>query len=374
MTIVYGLLGLGFLVFWHELGHYIASNLCGVKVEAFSVGMGPVLLHKKSKKSGTDWRLSLIPFGGYCAMKGEKDYQAALDLGLTEIRGEKDSFYGIHPLKRLLIAFAGPFANLIFGLLAFFLIALVGYTYYSAGTKVRMADEVYEGIESPAHQAGMETGDKILSINGNEMEDFSSIAKFVSTHPDEDLIFLVERENQAEPILITVHSVLDKESGAGKIGIVSDPNSVEIKEKVPKGFFPSIAEAFSETGELIGLTIKSIGILFKGVKVTNAVSGPARITSMLGSTIKAGFTEGFRSGIVYTLDFLALISISLFITNLLPVPVLDGGLIIFSFVEWITRKKLSPKFLYRIQIVGIIFIALLMVLAIGSDILYFFKK
>ena len=131
MSILWGIIGLGFLVFFHETGHFIAARIFGVKVNAFSIGMGPVLLHKTIK--GTDYRISLIPLGGYCSMNGEKDFQKAIEENLETIPAEKDSFYGIHPLKRLLIAFAGPFANYLFSFLAFTVIALIGYTYYSAG-------------------------------------------------------------------------------------------------------------------------------------------------------------------------------------------------------------------------------------------------
>ena len=103
LTILYGILGLGLIVLIHETGHLIAARICGVKVEAFSVGMGPILLHKTIKD--TDYRLSLIPLGGYCEMKGEKAFSEALDSNAKEITGEPDSLYGVHPLKRAFIAF-----------------------------------------------------------------------------------------------------------------------------------------------------------------------------------------------------------------------------------------------------------------------------
>ena len=112
MKWLYGLLCLFFLIIFHEFGHFIAAKLFGVKVESFSVGFGPVLLHKKIR--GTDYRLSLIPLGGYCGLKGEKDFQNAIENGLSEIVGEPDSLYGIHPFKRALIGFFGPFFNFIF--------------------------------------------------------------------------------------------------------------------------------------------------------------------------------------------------------------------------------------------------------------------
>lgn len=370
MTIIIGILGLGFLVFFHELGHFSAARIFGVKVEAFSVGMGPILLHHKIKD--TDYRLSLIPLGGYCSMKGEKDFTDAIEKNLREIDGEPDSFYGVHPFKRLLIAFAGPFFNFLFGFIAYTIIALMGYTYYSAGTKVSMADEVYTDMSSVAHKSGMMTGDAILSINSKKMEDFSQIAIYVSSHPDEDLDFEVERNGEILHFL--VHSELDKETGSGKVGIVSNPESI-IERTYPKhSFFSALAEGFKQSFNLINLTFKGIGTLFKGVNITNTVSGPARITSMLGSTIKQGFSAGIHEGIVSSLEFLAIISISLFITNLLPIPILDGGLILFALIECIIRKKLNPKFLYYIQFVGIAFLAFMLILAVTGDFMYFFKK
>ncbi len=370
MTFLIGIIGLGFLVFFHELGHFLCAKSFGVKVESFSVGMGPILFHKTF--GGTDYRISLIPLGGYCAMKGEKDFQKAIENNLSEIEGSSDSFYGIHPLKRLLIAFAGPFANVLLAFIAFFTVALTGYTYYSAGCRVSMADEKYPELASRAHEAGMMTGDEILSINGQKMNDFSEIAIFISTHGGEDVA--VEFLRNGETRQVTVKVDIDKENGSGKIGIVSDPTSVAAREyprhTVPEAF----AEGFSRCGETVMLTFKGISTLFKGINVMNAVSGPARITEMLGSTVSEGFSMDMRTGIVATLEFLALISISLFLTNLLPIPVLDGALILFAFAEFMSGRKINPKILYYIQFVGIAIIACLTIFALTGDFIYFMKK
>ncbi len=370
MTVIIGILGLSFLVFFHELGHYIAARLCGVKVLAFSIGMGPVLLHHTI--NDTDYRISLIPLGGYCSMKGQDDFPKAIEGNLKEIYGEPDSYYGSHPFKRLMIAFAGPAFNFIFGFIAFYIIALVGYTYYSAGTKVSMADEIYENMTSVAHEAGMQTGDSIKMINGKEMNDFSNIAEFIATHPDEDIDIIVERDGKT--LSFAVHTALDKDTGAGKLGIVSSSDSVVERHYGSFGIAGSFAEGAKQSASLITLTFKSISILFKGINLTNAVSGPARITTILGSTVKQGFAESIRIGIISTLQILALISISLFITNLLPVPILDGGLILFALIEWIARRKMHPRLLYYIQYVGVGIIALLIIFVTTNDIKYFLFK
>ncbi len=372
MTIVWGLLGLGFLVFFHETGHFIAARLFGVKVETFSVGMGPVLLHHRF--GDTDYRLSLIPFGGYCGMKGEKDYQKALDENSQCITGEKDSFYGIHPLKRLVIAFAGPLFNLFFAFICLTVTAMIGYTSQTYGPKIKIASEVpeFSDVYCPSKEAGMKTGDVILSVDGTEIKTFNDIISTVGLHGDEVLTIKVKRDSEISDI--KVHAVLDKSTGIGKIGVVAADDSIITVNYGPYKFFPAMEQGFLETVKMIAVTVKAIGTLFKGVDVTQVLSGPARIISMFGETVNEGFSYGIKAGILDTLSLLTIISISLFLSNLLPIPVLDGGLILFSLIEFYSKKKIHPKVLYYIQIAGVTIIALLMTLAIIGDLRYFFIK
>ena len=445
MTIIYGLIGLGFIVFIHELGHFITAKICGVTVESFSIGMGPILLHKTIK--GTDYRLSLIPLGGYCGMKGQKDFQVALDEKLESITGDKDSFYGIHPLKRVIIAFSGPFFNFIFAAIAFMIISMIGYSYYTSENKIILANEVYPEMESIAEKAGLQTGDKILSVNDKETPYFTDIYEAISISANKKTDLQVQRDSEIFNIEVTPS--LNKETGAGVLGIVSwtnplidsvEKNSIAEKvglkekdlilqinddiikntadynnaiqkydnfsmkvlrdnkeiiienielnpqkedkttlgitfytEKVKSktySFFPAIINGFVEAGNTTALTFKSLGLLFQGVDLTKAVSGPLRITVMLGDTAKAGFSAGFSTGIVTVFNFLAIISISLFIMNLLPIPILDGGLILFALIEAITKKQISPKIQYYVQFIGVGLILVLFVFAMFGDISY----
>ena len=446
MTIIYGLLGLSVIIFIHELGHFIVAKLCGVTVESFSIGMGPILLHKTIK--GTDYRLSLIPLGGYCGMKGQKDFQVALDEKLESIQGEKDSFYGIHPLKRALIAFAGPFFNFLFASFAFMIISMIGYSYYTSPNKIILANEIYPEMESVASLAGLKTGDEIISIDETETPYFQDIYEKVSVAAKNNITLKVKRGS--EIFDINVVPTLNKETGAGVLGIVSwtDPlinfveknspaynaglqsgdlileiNGTPIKNtaeynkiisnltnfsmKILRGeeeilieniipqknskenqttigigffaekvhsktysFFPAIINGFVEAGKSTALTFKSLALLFQGIDLTKAVSGPLRITVMLGDTAKAGFSAGFSVGIVTVLNFLAIISISLFIMNLLPIPILDGGLILFDLIEAITKKQISPRIQYYVQFIGVTFILILFIFAMFGDISY----
>ncbi|MDY5683178.1 MAG: site-2 protease family protein [Treponema sp.] len=367
MTVVYGLVFLCFLVFFHETGHFLLAKFFKVKVESFSIGIGPVLLHRNIK--GTDYRLSLFPLGGYCGMKGEKDFSAALESGSSSIIADKDSLYGIAPLKRVLIIFAGPLFNFIFAVIAMTVVGMLGSEYYAPSAKIILADEIYPEVHSAARDAGMLTGDIIKTINGNRVNDFSDIFSYVSVCPDEDIVVTVERNE--ELLDFKVHTDFDKDQGIGKIGVSSSLDSVDKRIVEPLKFFPAFFYGIKETCRLVFISFKTMKIIFMGTNLTKTVSGPARITTMLGNTVQTGFSEGAKTGFCYTLNFMALISISLFIINILPVPILDGGLILFSLIEFFTKKQISPKIQYYVQFIGLAFIGFLIVVGLFGDIQYF---
>ncbi len=367
MKWLYGILCLFFLIIFHEFGHFLAAKLFGVKVESFSVGFGPVLFHRTVR--GTDYRLSLIPLGGYCGMKGEKDFQKAIDEKLPAIEAEPDSLYGIHPFKRALIGFAGPIFNFIFAVIACSFINGIGYTYYTYSNKIQINENV---TSSAAKNAGIISGDEIIAINGKKVEDFSDLIEQISSRPDEDVKLTVLRNgNELE---FVVHTELDKSTGTGKIGVAADTTEVLKKESPSYGFFSSIGHGFLDAINNTALTIKSIGILFKGVDMNNAVSGPARVTEMLGATVKEGFSAGIKVGFVSLFSLMSVISISLFIMNLLPVPVLDGGLILIAFIEIIIRRKINPRVQYYVQFIGLAFIIFLFIIGVKGDILFFIGR
>lgn len=367
MKWLYGLLCLFFLILFHEFGHFLAAKLFGVKVESFSIGFGPILIHKKIH--GTDYRISLFPLGGYCGMKGEKDFQNAIEAKLPQIEGEKDSLYGIYPLKRALIGFAGPFFNFIFAFIAYSLISGIGYKYYTYSNSILINENITSSV---AKDAGLESGDIITSINGKVTNDFSDLIQEISVRPDEDLILTVDRNGQN--LSFNLHSEMDKATGSGKIGIAADTSKILEKESNKYSFFPALGHGFLESCNSVILTIKSIGLLFKGVDLDNAVSGPARVTEMLGTTVKEGFSAGLKQGLIALLSLMAIISISLFIMNLLPIPILDGGLILIAIIEFVFHKKINPKIQYYIQFIGLAFIALLFIIGLQGDIKYFLNK
>ena len=450
IKILIGLLVLSIMVFVHEAGHLIAAKLCGVVVNSFSIGWGPVLLRKKIK--GTEYRLSLIPIGGYCGMKGEDAFRTAINEGYAVIPKEEGSLYQASPLKRIIIAFAGPFANYLSAILCFAIISAMGDSYYTTSNKIAPLHYYDKDTATSALEVDLRMGDKIIELNGKKIETFRDIMQEVVVLADSQVDMKIERDGKILSKKITPK--LNKKTGAGMIGVYPyvplrvdsiAPSSVshnaglrkgdvikeiegakvyntidlqkqleECKEQKKEevlvkferdgkllttvfhlnkkegeiqniglsfevieitlegtGFWASIGAGFAKTHEVIMLTFKSFAILFKGVEIKNAVSGPLRITHMIGDVAQEGFKVSGSDGWKAMLYFISIISISLFIMNLLPIPVLDGGLILLSLITAIARREIPPKIIYRVQFVGFIFIALLFVFALTNDILFF---
>ena len=444
-----GLPVLGIVVFIHELGHFIAAKLCGVSVESFSIGWGPVLLHKKF--GTTDYRLSAIPIGGYCGMKGEHAFREAYEKKLSSVPKEEGSLFAAHPFKRMLIAFAGPFANLLLAAAALAMISGLGRTYYTTDNRIVPVYRLDPSDESPARAAGLQIGDRILQINGEKTANFTDIQQIIALHPEESLTMIIERGG--EQLSTTIRPTLNKKTGAGQLGIyryvpleiasvrkdsaadlagikagdrltgidgtaldnrmaliyffrdytqktalfelIRDGERIELPVNLVRtengsvdlglnweyitvtekgtGFIASLRQGIVQTGELTAVTLKSLGLLFKGVSMTDAVAGPVRISSMIGSLAADGFSENTRAGLVNIAEIVAVICVSLFLMNLLPIPILDGGLIFTAFIECIVRRQIPPRVLYYLQFVGFAFIAVLFFFALWADILYIMK-
>lgn len=452
LGLIFGILGLGIVIIIHELGHYGAARACGVEVETFSIGMGPKLLSRKH--AGTEWRISAIPFGGYCRMKGEEAFASAVAEKAETIPREPGSFYGAKAWKRIIIAISGPLSNVLFAIVVFMFVAAVGTSSKTYGNRIVLQSSFGTGSyaiteELPADRAGLRNGDTILAVGGKTVTDLSGIQDVIMRSPGKVVPLSILRDGEKLELVVT--PVLDKDSGAGRIGIMAwidpvvasiDPQGPASKAGVLVGDrivsldgqpvthavefeamlsghtnkailgierkssfmelpvivdssagpglgigFPTvehltrspnagaaIVDGLSQTWRTLSDSVQSIGLLFRGVNVLKAVSGPARIIYYTGAVAENSVSQSGAMGVASYFDFLAFISIALFIMNLLPIPALDGGMILMFLIEILARKPLKTATVYKFQMIGWAFIMALFALALLSDIIFFAGK
>ena len=339
------LLVLSFLVFFHELGHFLAARYFGVKVYVFSIGFGKQLYAKEWM--GTTWQFALIPLGGYVKMKGQDDSNPAL------VEDGFDSYNTKKPWQRIIILFAGPFANFILAAVLYFTIALMGATSWAPQVGQVM-------VNSPAYQAGILPNDEIIKINDTEIKTWDEIGKTI-INTDGDLKFFIKRDG-----LIVAKTIAPQ---------ISDSENM-FKEKIKKrmiGISPSgkvITLDLSITDSLIYAYEKTIfasTMIFQGVQ--KLISGVIP-SSEVGGVISIGkvISDASESSVIALFAITALISVNLGVLNLLPIPALDGGHIMFNLYEMIVRKKPSDKVFMYLTIMGWLILGSLMLLGIYNDI------
>jgi len=353
-TIIFFIIAISVLVSVHEFGHFWVARRCGVKVEVFSIGFGKELFGR-TDRHGTRWRVAMLPLGGYVRFFGDADATSALPDGtiaMTEAE-RKVSFAGQSVGKRAAIAAAGPLANFLLAIVLFYGMFLALGQPFTAP----VVDKVAEG--SAAQAAGLQPGDRILTADGASIERF------------EDLI-LVMRLNQGTPVALTVDrggeritinatpSITEIDNGQGgkqKIGLLGVSSSgVEFREH---GVVDSLWYATREVGSVIDVTATAVGQMLRGTRGTEELGGPLRIADMSGRMAKAGI-ENF-------IWLIAALSVNLALFNLLPVPMLDGGHLLFYAFEAIRGRPLGDRtqeFGFR---VGLAMVLTLMVFATWND-------
>jgi len=218
LNILLGLIGFGIVVFVHELGHFLAAKLSGIEVEAFSLGWGPRIVG--FKRGGTDYRLSALPIGGYCRMKGEDAFRTALERNDAEVPREEGSYYGAPAWKRIIVSLAGPAFNLVFAFLVFIAVYGSGYTVTTYESRLLLASEVDGPRASgpyPAELAGLRSGDRVVAIDGEPVEYFAQVQEAVSMAGGRELRLLVERDGAT--LELVARPEREKATGAGKLGV-----------------------------------------------------------------------------------------------------------------------------------------------------------
>lgn len=325
------------LIVFHEFGHFIVAKKSGIKVNEFAVGMGPLIYSKE--KGETTYSFRAIPIGGYCAMEGEDDESS-----------DPRSFDNAPASKRFLTILAGPVANLIIAVLVFTIVGVIG------GVVTTTVDDFIEN--SPAQAAGIEKGDEILKINGQEIVDFTDISKVVNDfYKDKDFdkeITVLAKRNGKDLDFAFKPKVEGENTYIGIIPARRTP-----------GFFEAIGLGFKETGRNVKMIFTILGRLFTGKLAFGALSGPVGVLKELGNQA--------QNGLASLLYFLAYISVNLAVFNLLPIPALDGSKLLTSGIEIITGKKINKKLEEKITMVGFfILLGLILVVSI-KDIVNLFR-
>ncbi|MGM0414285.1 MAG: RIP metalloprotease RseP [Bacillota bacterium] len=351
-TIVVFIIFLGVLIFVHELGHFIMAKKSDIRVEEFALGFGPKLISRK--KGETVFSIRLIPLGGFCNMVGEmpvdKDDLSEEEVKLYEETVEQGrAFHQKSPGKRLLVLAMGAIMNFILALVAFILI----FSFY--GLPVDYSSEAVIGQAYPNHpaaEAELRSGDKILAIDGQDVESWEEMASYIHDHPGEPLEFTVQRNGNEMVFEITPR--YDESAGHGIIGVEPDL----IRERV--GPITAIQGAVTQTGYVMKMTFNGFVQIF-AQRNTEDLGGPVMIASIVGRAARTGFDD--------VLNWLAIISINLGILNLLPFPALDGGRIVFVLIEMIVGKPVPQEKEGFIHMIGFFLLILLMVFVIYQDII-----
>lgn len=350
------------VVFFHELGHFLVARWCGVRVKAFSIGFGPELVGFDDRR-GTRWKISAIPLGGYVRFFGDEDVastpdRAALDALSDEER--RDTFFGKNVWQRAAIVAAGPFANF---LLAIAIFAAI-FTIYGREVTTARVDQVVAG--SVAEKAGFRPGDLILSIDGSKIETFNDLQRIVSTSGDVPLSIIVERGGEQLTIAATPErrEITDRFGNVRRVGQLglsrnaSGTNVVVERYALPE----AVLMGARETWFVIDRTFAYIGGLFAGRESTDDLGGPIRVAQVSGQVATLGFAA--------LVNLAAVLSISIGLLNLFPVPMLDGGHLLFYAIEAIRGRPLSARAQDIGFRIGLAAVVMLMLFTTWNDILH----
>ena len=341
MTIIIQILGVaigfGFLVFIHELGHFLAARACKVRILTFAFGFGPDLV--KYTYKNTKYCIKAIPFGGFVSMAGENPEEAT---------GAEGEYLSLQWYKKVFISFTGPFSNYILAVFLFvFVFNIWGITTIS---KTSLIGSVIKN--KPAAQAGLLNGDRIKSIDGVEVNTWSEMMENLKNKADKRAIFVIERGTYTFDATLAVDK--NPATGTGVIGIAP------FIEKSKAGFFESVYLGIKAPLSQTFMTVEYLFVKLISFEKPD-ISGPIGIMQLMGDATKSGMAD--------YLKFLAVISVALGMFNLFPIPMVDGGMIVLFVIEGIIRKRISTKVVQVYNTIGLIFVLGIFIFATYSDFL-----
>jgi regulator of sigma E protease len=350
-TFIPFILILSILVFIHELGHYLIARWNGVKVEVFSIGFGSEIYGWTDKK-GTRWKISLLPLGGYVKMFSDLNPASQPDQKLIQEMSEEDkkvSLFHKSVWQRIGVSAAGPIANYLFAILLF------GTLYIFVGQKIPAETSKIGQVvpKSIAEKVGLKSGDLVLAVNETPIQSFSELQKIIQVNPGREIKLYVQRDNQNFTVKAIPQSINTGSHPIGRLGIT--PSFNEVKRSALTAYFYAVYDAYDFSVK----TLSHLGKMIIGEHSTENLSGPLGIASLTGEVARKGFID--------LIWLTALLSINLGLINLLPIPMLDGGHLLFYFIEAVRGKPVSDKLQEWGYRVGFGFIMLLMLISTWND-------
>ena len=341
MKIILAILIFSFIIIFHELGHFLFAKKCNVKVNEFTLGLGPTII--SWGKGETKYCLKLLPFGGSCVMEGEDE------------DSDSDRAFNKKTLwERFQIVFGGPLFN-------FILAYILSVVYIaSIGVNDTTITEVMENM--PAAEAGMEAGDKIISINGYHVHFYNEISIYTFLHPNDDT-YTVVYSRDGKKHTATVTPKYSEETGRRMLGVTKASDYQKVSP------LRVLEYSVYEIKYQIYITLCSLKMLFTGQVSMNEVSGPVGVVTTISSVYDQSVTSGIFYVFVNLTSIAILLSANLGVMNLLPFPALDGGRILLFIIEGIRGKKMKPEIENGINLVGFGLLMLLMIVVMYNDIL-----
>ena len=345
------------LVFVHEYGHYIVARWWGVRVEVFSIGFGPELIGRYDKH-GTRWKISAIPLGGYVKMFGQGANLLEGEAGKAmSAEDRKVAFDYKSVWRRMAIVAAGPIANYLFAALIFTMIFAV----HGKDVAAPVVGETLAG--SAAAEAGLQSGDRIVSLNGKAVGDFNDIAEFVQLNLDQEIALAFERDGtvqtvQVHPTISVEKDALGNEIRLGRLGIKAAGKS----DRIELGLGQSVYEGVARVFDVSALMLKGVWQIITGVRPADEIGGALRIGYLSGEIAQIGIWQ--------LITFAAMLSVNLGLVNLFPIPLLDGGHLTYYAIEAARGKPLGERTQEWGFRIGIAFVLGLMLFATWNDLVF----
>ncbi len=353
---------LSLVVFFHELGHFLVARWCGVRVMVFSIGFGPEIVGFNDRR-GTRWKISAIPLGGFVKFLGDDSAASTPDnaaLAKMDDSERAHSFMFQSVPKRAAIVVAGPVANFILAIVIFAAVFMV----YGKQTMSARVDSVQPG--SAAAAAGFEPGDLVLAIDGSAISDFAQMQRIVGESAGETLNITVRRDGatktlKATPALQEKKDVFGNVRRIGILGIQRSPAPEDLKSQ-PVALPQAVWLGVQESWDVVDQTLSYVGGVIIGRKSADQLGGPIRIAQMSGQVASLGF--------VVLLHFSGMLSVSIGLLNLFPIPLLDGGHLLFYLIEGVRGRPLSERAQEVGFRIGLAIVLMLMIFATFNDIVH----